>query len=162
MKLKSLTPLLFLIAAGCASSHAAIQSASSSAATILSPYNTQIEIGDNKLNVQIVSSAADMQQGLSGRTNMPANDGMLFDFGAAANSAGAFWMKDMNFNLDFIWIKNHQVVGVTYDAPAPIGNWKLEIENLPLYYPPSPIDEVIEVNAGWAKENNIRVGDAVK
>ena len=33
--------------------------------------------------------------------------------------------------------------------------------SLPIYYPPAPVNQVLEVNAGWAKKNNITVGDDV-
>jgi uncharacterized membrane protein (UPF0127 family) len=102
---------------------------------------------------------------------------MLFDFGKVASSPG-FWMPDMKFNLDFIWIEQNpstgsgQIVGITPNVPAPIGNWKLsreagsgsagKIENLPIYYPPSPVNWVVEVNSGWCQKYKIKTGDEVR
>ena len=87
---------------------------------------------------------------------MADDQGMLFDFGPTPAST-PFWMKDMNFNLDFVWIAGNKVVGITPNAPAPLS----PTENLPLYYPPEPVNQVLEVNAGWAKKNNVSVGDGV-
>ena len=96
----------------------------------------------------------------AGRKSMADNQGMLFEF--SPPSQPAFWMKQMNFNLDFIWIKNNKIIFITENVPAPVRiNSQLRI-HLPLYYPPSTVDEVLEVNAGWAKKNNIAVGDEVK
>jgi len=111
--------------------------------------------------VEISTTTAQMEQGLSDRVSMDDNQGMLFDFSATPNST-PFWMKDMKFNLDFIWIADGKVVGVTSDAQAPVGNRKLEIENLPLYYPPEPVNQVLEVNAGWAEKNKIKTGSEVR
>jgi uncharacterized membrane protein (UPF0127 family) len=105
--------------------------------------------------VEIVSSAADMDKGLSGRASMQDSEGMLFDFGTS--TATGFWMKDMRFGLDLVWISNGKIIGITKNIPAP----QSPDNNLPIYYPPSPTDKVLEVNAGWAEKNNIAVGDVV-
>ena len=133
-------------------------------------YDKIIFVGSTKLNVQIVSSNTDMEKGLSGRNKMADNEGMLFDFKKL--NRPAFWMKDMNFNLDLIWIRSNKIIGITPNVPAPVGNWKLpvgrsfsgsgEIGNLPAYSPPSEVDMVLEVNAGWSERNNIKTGDVVK
>ena len=162
MKIKLLILLFTFLAVGCSKQ---------SATTIIQPttvadarYNQTLSIRDKTLHVQIVTTDADMEQGLSGRPNMANDEGMLFNFGAGTNGRPGFWMKDMNFNLDFIWIKNNSIVGITPNAPAPV-NCKSSIVNcdatLPIYYPPSPVDMVLEVNAGWAEKNEITVGDTV-
>jgi uncharacterized membrane protein (UPF0127 family) len=93
---------------------------------------------------------------------MADNQGMLFDFGATPSGV-AFWMKDMKFNLDFIWIAQNpstgsgQVVGITPNAPKP----NSPSDPLPDFYPPEPVNQVLEVNAGWTQKNNISVGDIV-
>ena len=103
-----------------------------------------------------------MQLGLSDRLSMAEDQGMLFDFGTP--QMPEFWMNDMNFPLDFLWINSGKIIGVTADAPAAPRNpdGSFNDSNLPLYPPPSPVDEVIEVNAGWAQKNSIAVGDAVR
>ena len=102
-----------------------------------------------------------MEQGLSGRPELTDEQGMLFDFDSKETTP-SFWMKDMKFNLDFVWINNNKIVGITPDVLAPIENSKLKIENLPTYFPPSPVTWVLEINSGWAKKNHLQVGDDVK
>ncbi len=133
-------------------------------------YTEKIQIGASVLDVQLVTSETDMQQGLSGRRELPQNAGMLFQFNTP--QSGGFWMKDMNFNLDFIWVASSTVVGFTPNVPAPVKDQRSAKDEgsrikdnsplLPVYYPPLPVDTVIEVNAGWTEKNNIKVGDVIK
>jgi uncharacterized membrane protein (UPF0127 family) len=130
-------------------------------------YNKIISVGSKKINVEIVSSDADMQKGLSGRNSMADNEGMLFDFTSKLSPTLAlkgegvrptFWMKDMNFDIDLIWIANKKVVGITNNVTAP----KSAKDVLPTYSPPGDVDMVLEVNAGWSKKYEVRVGDELK
>jgi uncharacterized membrane protein (UPF0127 family) len=127
-----------------------------SPATPQNNYTYQLKIGGQTLMVEIATTPAQMQQGLSGRMEMADNQGMLFDFGQQTTDP-AFWMKDMKFNLDFIWIAGGKVVGITPDVSYP----NSADYPLPTYSPPQPVNQVLEVNAGWANKNNIAVGDEV-
>jgi len=130
-------------------------------------YNQQLQIGDKTLSVEVEKTKAEMEQGLSDRVSMEQNQGMLFDFTATASSTTgvypAFWMKDMKFDLDFIWIYKNKIIGITPNVPKPASQQvSSSAGQLTDYFPPSPIDWVLEVNSGWAKKNNITVGDAVE
>ena len=111
-----------------------------------------IEINGQKLTVEIAQTDVQQQKGLGGRSIMPENEGMLFLF--TNDSQPIFWMKDMEFGLDLIWIKDNQVIEITANVPPPT----LASENLALYQPAKPINKVLEVNAGWAKKHEINVG----
>jgi len=80
---------------------------------------------------------------------MPANEGMLFVFSKPIEPA--FWMKNMFFPIDIIWIDSTRtVVGITK---------KISPSTFPeTFYPPSPVKYVLEVNAGQAEANNIVEG----
>jgi uncharacterized membrane protein (UPF0127 family) len=119
-------------------------------------YSRQLQIGSQTLNVEIADTPAKQQQGLSGKKFMDDDQGMLFDFGSVQSPA--FWMKDMSFNLDFVWIANGKVVGITPDVSHP----NSPADPLPTYNPPLPVNQVLEVNAGWGKKNNIKTGDEVR
>lgn len=70
-----------------------------------------VTIGSQKIDAEVVSSPADQTKGLSGRPCIGPNQGMLFVY----NQAGyyAFWMKDMKFAIDIIWISSdHKTAGV--------------------------------------------------
>lgn len=81
-----------------------------------------LTIGDNTWNVEIASTTTEKALGLSGRDGLGENDGMLFLFDRPG--VQNFWMKDMKFPLDMIWISGGQVVGFVQDAvPQPERNY---------------------------------------
>jgi len=84
--------------------------------------------------------------------------GMLFDFGKK-DIFPNFWMKDMKFAIDIIWINDNRIVDIDRDVKPEPGRSDSE---LTLYIPPKPIDYVLEVNAGYAERNGIEVGDSVQ
>jgi hypothetical protein len=79
---------------------------------------------------------------------------MLFILGS--KGIPTFWMKDMNFPLDFIWIDDDQVVDVTKNVPPPSPG-----ESLAIYSPKAPSNYVLELNAGTVDEYQISIGDKV-
>jgi uncharacterized protein len=89
-------------------------------------------------------------KGLGGRARMPRDQGMLFAYDQSA-AGRCFWMKDMRFALDIIWIDSYKkVVTVAPDIS-------------PKTYPgdscPSgPSQFVIELNAGEAQRAGIGPG----
>ena len=99
---------------------------------------------------------AEIELGLSYRESLPADTGMLFQLGYG-DTYPRVWMKGMEFPLDIIWIDKWKVVDIHHNVP----NEPLDTpeEELPLYIPASPVDMVLEVNAGYAKEHDIQVGD---
>lgn len=111
-----------------------------------------VSFGKTLLQVEIAVSNAEITRGLSGRKELPESSGMLFEF----NSPGyySFWMKDMRFPIDIIWIDQYKkVIGFSEN---------LQPESFPnKYSPPSPVQFVIEVNSGWVRNNNIKMGDSV-
>ena len=121
-------------------------------------YNAPLLVGKNLLQVEIADTPDKQEQGLSGRPPLTDEQGMLFDFGPTP-SLPTFWMKDMKFNLDLIWIYDNKIVGITPGVPAPLPGQALK--DLPLYHSPAPVTEVLEVNAGWAQKYRVTVGDAV-
>jgi hypothetical protein len=115
----------------------------------------KITIGHQSLWVELAVSQAAQAKGLSGRDNLPQNQGMLFVF--AAKGQPNFWMKEMRFPLDFIWLADGRVVEIAENIePPPPG---LADKDLALYRPGVMVNQVLEVNAGWAKEHGIKLGD---
>lgn len=118
-------------------------------------YSHKITIGKKSLQIEIADTPAKLSRGLSGRESLCPDCGMLFVFDKPL--VPSFWMKDMKFPLDIIWIKDDQVIGIISDLPPLKSNAK------PIYYhSPQPINYVIEVNSGWAQSRKIKIGDRVK
>ena len=115
-------------------------------------------IGDRKISVEIAKTGEEKSGGLSGKKSLGENEGMLFIF--EPGSLPSFWMKDMLMPIDIIWISENHIIDIHKDIPAPISD--SPSTNLPLYTPSGSIDHVLEVNAGYSDENNIKIGDEVE
>ncbi len=83
---------------------------------------------------------------------------MLFVFEKARTPA--FWMYNMRFDLDFVWIGDncavldiHQNVPRAEDGQQPGG--------LPRYSPDVPVLYNLEINAGLTAALGIEIGDKV-
>ncbi len=100
-----------------------------------------------RISVEVVDNDTTRTMGLSGREDLGRNDGMLFKFDdSSANRC--FWMKDMNFPLDIIWLDQDKKVVHIENNVAP--------ETYPQSYcPDEPAKYVLEVNAGRATELGI-------
>jgi uncharacterized membrane protein (UPF0127 family) len=117
---------------------------------------SQLHIGDHTtLQVEIVDSALSQAQGLSGRESLEKNTGMLFVFSRPAPRN--FWMKDMRFPLDVVWIRDFEVVGFQENIlhPEASGGEVVRFQSR------VPADMVLEINAGEVALRGIKVGDKV-
>ncbi len=108
-----------------------------------------IQLGEEKLKVWIVESEKERSKGLSGIEEMSV-DGMLFVF--QEEILPLFWMKEMNFPIDIIWINSQkEIVEITENIYP---------ETYPeIFSPSTAVKYVIEVNAGWCEEHKIKKGD---
>jgi uncharacterized membrane protein (UPF0127 family) len=70
-----------------------------------------------------------------------------------------FWMKDMKFAIDILWINDNEIVQIDKNVQPPESG--TTDTNLILYVPNQPIDYVLEMAAGFTEEHNIEVGDIV-
>ena len=115
----------------------------------------QVIINNQVINVEIAQTTNQQIHGLSNRKSLEVNSGMLFIFPNLR--IRNFWMKDMEFSLDIIWIKDDTIIDIEANAPIPFEKQ----EALPIYKSPSEVNYVLEVNAGWAEENRVQIGDKV-
>ncbi len=115
-----------------------------------------VSIGSAKFNAEIADTILARTRGLSGRSGLPEDGGMLFIFPSSTQSG--FWMKDMRFAIDIVWIRGSKVIGITENLLPEPGKqlWALKI-----YYPPEQIDTALEVNAGAVKRYELKAGDSV-
>lgn len=121
----------------------------------LSCPDSYIKIGDKQaLCVMIADEAEEQIRGLSGRRVLDKNSGMLFVF--AGKQIRDFWMKDMLIPLDIIWISENKIVKIDKNLQPEGSQPKLRYNSV------EPVDNVLEVNAGFAEENNLTVGDKIE
>ncbi len=164
LKIFVVASIVALIAAGCKADTSTPKLRQSNTAvapntaTQNNIYTTPLTVSNQKIFIAIMRTNAQLERGLSGQNKLRDDQGMLFAF--AKTSSPGFWMKEMKFNLDMIWVRNNKIISITENAPAPPPN--TPDKDLPVYYPASDIDQILEVNAGWSKAHNIKVGDEVK
>lgn len=115
---------------------------------------TQLQLGNQTLQVELAVTSAQHQQGLSGRSEI-GSDGLLFIF--PEPTIPSFWMKEMQFDLDMIWIRDGQVVDITQNVPAPDPNTPLS--QLPMYRPNTEVTAILEVPAGFVEQHGIEIGE---
>lgn len=109
-----------------------------------------LKIGNRTILVEIVKTEPARAKGLSGRKALPENSGMLFVFDQP--DFYHFWMKEMNFPIDIIWLdENKNIVDITANL-ATSTYPKTVTSRLPAKY-------VLELNAGWANKNGLKIGD---
>lgn len=113
-----------------------------------------VRIGDTEIAVELATTSAAVQKGLSGRSSLDPERGMLFIF--QKPDRYRFWMPDMHFPIDIIWIEGGKVLGIDADVSPDFNP-----ANPRFYMPPRPVRYVLEVHAGFARSRTIAVGDAV-
>lgn len=118
-----------------------------------------VHIGSTVYVVDLAVTPEERVQGLSGRPSMDAERGMLFVYDE--DGPRTFWMPDMHFPLDMVWIRaDCTVAGVTADVPNP--PLDTPRDQLKLYPSAGMVRFILELNAGQAAANGIDAGDAVR
>lgn len=120
------------------------------------PVFGSIMIGKNELNVEIASTPEQIQQGLSGRREI-GSGGMLFAINPPRQTA--FWMKDMLFPIDIIWISKNKIIGIEKNTPVPPAD--ATDDKLSLYNSPSSVDYVLELPAGSVSKLKIDLSSQI-
>lgn len=114
----------------------------------------ELRINGKVIKVEIADTVEKQEKGLSARQALLEDQGMLFVFRVPDHYY--FWMKDMKFALDLVWIDQDKIVEVSRN---------IKPED---YQPPKSltskdkIDKVLEINAGAAEKFGIKEGDKVE
>ena len=125
--------------------------------TEVPPASPMVRIGETIFTVEVAEKLEARSRGLSGRASLPPRMGMLFIF--EDTRIHTFWMKDMLFPLDLVWIGEQCTVeNITPNVPPPAP--EQADRDLPRFRSPQPVRYVLEINAGEAAAD-IQVGDSV-
>ena len=115
----------------------------------------KVTINNHIFDVEVVKTDKDKQIGLTKYKSIKENQGMFFVF----NNEGSpsFWMKNMKFSIDILFIENDTVVYLAENAnPA-------DPKTDPTIYKPDVSAKyVLEIKSGLIKKYNIKKGDKVK
>ncbi len=110
-----------------------------------------IVVGDCRFNIEIAETPKVRRKGLSDRNSLCVDCGMFFKF--SREGKYGFWMKDMRFPIDLLWLKDEEVVGFEKDFSE---------KSRRTVFPSKPINQVLELNAGKIDKCKIKIGDYLK
>jgi len=108
-----------------------------------------------EIPVEVADTIKKRNLGLGKRASLKKNWGMLFVFEKRKHHR--FWMKDMQFPLDIIWLDNHRIVHIIHNAKPT--NQKDEPE---VMTSPVPANFVLEIAAGMASKLQLKAGQSMK
>ncbi|MFQ5888203.1 MAG: DUF192 domain-containing protein [Candidatus Hydrothermarchaeales archaeon] len=106
------------------------------------------------ISAEVVDTKPATQRGLMYRDVIGQDEGMFFVFDH--EDTYAFWMKNMNFPLDIIWLdSSYKIVHIEREVPP------CDSETCTLYTPSKPARYVLETRAGFYSSSGINVGDGI-
>jgi len=114
-----------------------------------------ISINSYNISAAIASTDEEKIKGLSGLKELGATEGMLFLL--HHSSKQGFWMKDMNFPIDIIWIDSMKRVVHIEKELKPCDS----IFTCPVYTPNTDALYVLEVNSGFSDQHSISDGTTI-
>ena len=98
------------------------------------------------VNCEVPSTDEEKMTGLMYRDSLCDNCGMFYDY-----VDGGFWMKNVNFPIEMIFINDNQIVDIK----------KANAQDETTIYPSVESNGNLEVNDGFCESNNISIGDKV-
>lgn len=119
--------------------------------------STQVTIKDLTIQAKIADEPKEQQEGVGKYSSLPLGEGMLFAFDKTAPHT--FWMKDVEFAIDIIWIDEaKKIVDIAPNVPPEPGK---DDKELTRYKPKNDAKYVLEINAGVSSLHSLQVGDQV-
>ena len=137
--------LVFLLVASIAGAQAELARFATSSLVI------DTAAGPQRFTVELASSPEQQQQGLMFRRSLPAEAGMLFDFGDTRPAS--FWMKNTLIPLDMLFIAADGRVADIHERAVPLSEATIQSR--------VPVRAALEVNGGTVSRLGIRLGDLV-
>jgi uncharacterized membrane protein (UPF0127 family) len=107
--------------------------------------------GKHHFNIEEAVTPQQMAQGLMFRQSMPADAGMLFEFGHSETAS--FWMKNTVIPLDMLFIAQDGTIADFHERAVPM--------NLDPITSSQPVRAVLELNGGTVEKLGIKRGDKV-
>lgn len=106
------------------------------------------------VTAEIADTPETRRAGLSNRSDLPDGTGMFFD------KVGAYWMKDVNFPLDILFLNEKGVVLEKQSMLVDNGTHDVLRH---LYIPEfDTAAHALELPLGWFNKSGLAVGDKVK
>lgn len=107
---------------------------------------------EHTFNVEMALTPRQQEIGLMFRPSVPADGGMLFDWGTARTSI--MWMKNTIASLDMVFINQDGTIRTIAERTVP--------QSLAAIDSRGPVRATLELGAGTAERLGLRVGDRVR
>ena len=113
---------------------------------------SEVILGGKTFSVEVADTNLLRERGLSGHKPLGEYEGMLFIF--QKPDRYGFWMKDMLFSLDILWLdENYKIIHIEKN---------LSPKTYPkVFYPEAESQYVLEISAGSCSMLGIKVGDSL-
>jgi len=103
----------------------------------------------------LAKNEEDRMRGLMFRKTLNEDQGMLFVF--VSEGLYSFWMKNMNFAIDILWLdRQRRIVHLEREVPP------CEKEPCPSYAPALPAKYVLELKAGSIEKRKLKLYDRIE
>ena len=120
----------------------------------------QTPTGTVEVRVEIADTPVELETGLMYRDSLPEDEGMLFIF--EKEGRVSFWMKNTLIPLDIIFINSDWKVVNIHHSVQPCKESPIVIGPCESYFSDAPILYVLEVNAGFAEQHDIKQGTSIR
>lgn len=119
--------------------------------------DVKIVLKDQTFVLEIADTPAKQRQGLSGRASLASDHGMLFVY--PEEKILTFWMKDMKFDVDVLWIAGDKIVAWEKNMAAPLPD--VTDSQLLQYTSAFPADKALELSSGSIDRLGLKLGDSI-
>lgn len=117
------------------------------------PRTAVLRMGTSEITAEVVKTPESRSQGLSGRPSLSPRTGMFFVFDALGRYG--FWMKDMQFPVDVVWLGDDLSIVHMWQDASP--------DSFPAVLTPDTLARyVLEVPAGAARAAGVSIGDRLE
>ena len=116
--------------------------------------DVEIETGKGPVafRAELANTERETERGLMFRTQMPEEQGMLFDTGTHVDHT--FWMRNTCIPLDMMFIDTDGlIVGILENVPT-LNDAERHVGCLSSW--------VLEMNGGWSRRHGVRAGQKMK
>ncbi|MEQ1945786.1 MAG: DUF192 domain-containing protein [Bryobacteraceae bacterium] len=120
--------------------------------------STHVKFPNGKsITVEIMRQTIEIMKGMMFRDSLADDRGMLFVH--PKEDLYAYWMFQTRIPLDIVWMdRDHRIVEISADTPP----CKTEASQCPKYGGTQKSSYVLEINAGQAAKNGLKVGDVLQ
>ena len=113
---------------------------------------SKVYVGGKYFSVEVADTDASRARGLSGHDPLGSSEGMFFIFEKLDKHE--FWMKNMTFPIDIIWIDTDFKITHIEKSVSPDTYPKT-------FYPNTPSLYVLEISAGQSEQLGLKISDTL-